>query len=76
MVVLDVCNLCGGQGFVSFYHAHGVEGEEDRALRQCPSCQGAGWLEPWLQAATGLQTSWRVEEADLKALIRQRDDAE
>ena len=82
MVVLEVCNLCGGQGFVHFYHALGNPLEECRDMRPCPSCQGAGSVEPWRQVATGVTSDetwtsappYRLEEADLAARIRQWEE--
>ena len=74
MVALDTCNLCGGQGFVHFYHDPGEALEEGRETRQCPSCQGAGSLEPWRQAATGLHGPGRLEEAELRAVLRLREE--
>jgi DnaJ-class molecular chaperone len=74
MVHLELCNLCGGHGFVAFYHAEGNALEAFRDLRSCPACQGAGALEPWRQAATGLHGWGREEDADLQAQIRQREE--
>jgi hypothetical protein len=76
MVALEVCNLCGGQGFVLFYHAHGQVDGDDRDTRPCPGCQGAGQVAPWLQTATGLHGAWRMEEPELQALLRLREYAE
>ena len=80
MVTLDVCNLCGGQGFVLFFHPLGEALEDDRDTRRCPSCQGTGSIEPWRQLATGVHDVWlagpshRMEEAALQAIIRQREN--
>ena len=83
MTPMAECNLCGGQGFVRFFHTHGSAAEEDMDNRQCPVCQGRGCIEPWLQVATGgpSQEGWtgslppyREEAAAILAIIRQRDE--
>jgi len=51
MAVLDRCSLCGGQGFVHFYHNHGNSLDQYRDTRRCPNCQGTGELAPWRQVA-------------------------
>ncbi|BDU72831.1 hypothetical protein [Mesoterricola silvestris] len=43
MAVLDVCNLCGGQGFLHYHLEEGVK------AGGCPACHGAGFVEGWRQ---------------------------
>ena len=54
MVAMAVCNLCGGNGFIQFFHGDGDPLEDFGDPRRCPACQGGGAIEPWLQAATGV----------------------
>ena len=51
MAILDRCTLCGGQGFVHFYHNLGEAINQYKDTRRCPNCQGSGAMEPWRQVA-------------------------
>lgn len=53
MTELEVCHLCGGQGFVFFYCLTVEAPEDDRTTRRCPNCGGAGTIEFWRQSTAG-----------------------
>jgi len=84
MATMEICQLCGGHGFVSYYHDLGPDSEEDLETRCCPSCHGLGGLEPWRQLGIGIhrQKEWtghgppyREEGMAIQAIIRQREEA-
>ena len=83
MATMETCNLCGGHGFIAYYHPLGQDLEEDRDTRRCPNCHGLGSLESWRQPDIGLhhQKAWvgcippyREESIAIQALIRQRSE--
>jgi len=76
VVILDVCGLCGGLGFLRIYAGDG------RTSARCPACHGGGGVEPWRQAGGTGREGWRYgptrrrDDADVRFALRVRAERE